>query len=199
MLLIVGLGNPGKMYERNRHNIGWMCLDTLAQRHGLSFSKRQARAMCAPGQIAGQPVLLAKPLTSMNVSGESVGALMRFYKLEPAQVIVVCDDLDLPLGKLRIRPHGGAGGHNGLRSIIQHIGDRFPRCRCGIGRPGDMPEQMNGGNPKRVPVHRFVLGDFAKGEQPYVEDLRARVADALTVLCGEGLETAMNRFNVNPA
>lgn len=134
--LIVGLGNPGREYANHRHNIGFMVLDALAAKHNLRFSKMMFKGLIADGVIAARKVLLVKPMTYMNLSGTCVGPLMRYYKLLPQQLLVIYDDLDLPAGQLRLRGKGGAGGHNGMRSIIAQLGtEDFPRLRVGIGRP----------------------------------------------------------------
>jgi len=185
LTLIVGLGNPGREYADNRHNAGFQCLDRLAAAHGLSFTRRQARARVAQGNIAGRRVLLVKPQTFMNASGEAVGQLARFYKVAPEDVLVVYDDLDLPLGKIRLRPGGGAGGHRGMRSIIQHLGtEDFPRLRLGIGRP---PGSMD-------PVD-YVLSDFTADERAEMELTFERAVAAIECFLREGIEAAMNAFN----
>jgi len=151
--LIVGLGNPGRKYADNRHNVGFQCLDRLAEAWGLSFSRQKHKALLAQGQIAGLKVILAKPHTFMNLSGEAMERMARFYKVPPENILVIYDDLDLPVGRIRLRPEGGSGGHKGMQSIIEHLGSNgFPRLRVGIGRPthGD-------------PVD-YVLGDFTLDE-----------------------------------
>ncbi|MBI4081950.1 MAG: aminoacyl-tRNA hydrolase [Candidatus Lambdaproteobacteria bacterium] len=136
MILVVGLGNPGREYERSRHNLGFMVLDRLAQRYGVESWSRKANALVARGMAGGKAFLLAKPQTYMNLSGRAVAALLGFYKIDPAECLVVVDDLDLPLGKVRARSQGSDGGHKGLRSIIETLGtSAFKRIRIGIGRP----------------------------------------------------------------
>ena len=136
MKLIAGLGNPGSRYERNRHNIGFQVVDELAARHTLAFDKTKHKARLADGRIGGDRVLLVKPLTFMNAVGEAIQPLIAFFKIDVADLIVIYDDLDLPTGKLRLRPFGGAGGHNGMKSLIQRLGsDQFPRVRVGIDCP----------------------------------------------------------------
>jgi PTH1 family peptidyl-tRNA hydrolase len=182
--LIVGLGNPGPVYARNRHNVGYRCVDALARAHGLSFARRQFRALVAGGPICGRPALLAKPLTFMNLSGNAVGALMRFYKLAPADLIVVYDDLDLPLGRVRLRAAGGSGGHKGMQSIIERLGtEEFARLRVGIGRPafGDPVE--------------YVLQNFGPDEEIEIGRALERAVKALEAWLSDGIEAAMNRFN----
>jgi len=185
LTLIVGLGNPGREYAGNRHNAGFQCIDRLAEAHGLSFTRRQARARVARGEINGHRVLLVKPQTFMNASGEAVGQLARFYKIAPADMLVLYDDLDLPLDKIRLRPGGGSGGHRGMRSIIQHLGtEDFPRLRLGIGRP---PGGMD-------PVD-YVLSDFTADERADMELAFERAIAAIECFLDEGIDAAMNAFN----
>ena len=183
--LIVGLGNPGPEYAEHRHNVGFQVLELLAQRHGLTFDRLLFKARVAVGQIAGQRVVLARPLTYMNRSGESVAPLVRWYKLPLERLLVVYDDLDLPLGTLRLRPRGGSGGHRGMESIIQHLGtEAFPRLRVGIGRP-----------PAGWDAADYVLHPFTEDELPVIAAARERAVDAIECWLSEGIETAMNRFN----
>jgi PTH1 family peptidyl-tRNA hydrolase len=173
MKLVVGLGNPGSRYEHNRHNIGFQILDEIAaawkrQRlQRVGFARTEHRAQTLHSTFEGQRVILAKPQTWMNESGRSVGAIVRYYKIPPACVFVIYDDLDIPLGTLRFRQEGSSGGHKGVQSIIQHLDTRaFPRLRLGIGRP-----------PGRMPPAAYVLQDFSKDEQPLLWDVprKARV------------------------
>jgi PTH1 family peptidyl-tRNA hydrolase len=185
--LIVGLGNPGRKYAGNRHNVGFQCLDRLAEAWGLSFSNRKHKALLAHGEIVGLKTTLAKPQTFMNLSGEAVERLARFYDLPPEGLLVIYDDLDLPLGKIRLRPEGGSGGHRGMNSIIEHLGTGgFPRLRVGIGRPvhGD-------------PVD-YVLSDFAPDERLAIEDAYERAISAVEFWLAEGIVAAMNRYNLSP-
>jgi PTH1 family peptidyl-tRNA hydrolase len=183
--LIVGLGNPGRGYGDSRHNIGFRCVSELARAHGLTFSRRQNKALVADGRIAERKVLLAKPQTFMNASGQSVAGLVRFYRFPLARVLVIFDDLDLPLGTLRIRKGGGAGGHKGMRDIIQRLGaDTFPRLRVGIGRP-----------PGRMDPIDYVLQDFGKDELSLVREVCERTMRAVETWLAEGLEIAMTRHN----
>ena len=155
MKLIIGLGNPGPRYARNRHNVGFQIVDALAAAHGLGFDKRQFQALMADGRVSDQRLMLAKPQGYMNLSGLSVQSLVSFYKIDLSDLMVVFDDLDLPIGKLRLRPFGGAGGHNGMRSIIARLGsDQFPRLRVGIDRP-----------PGRMDPADYVLHDFTAAEE----------------------------------
>jgi PTH1 family peptidyl-tRNA hydrolase len=182
--LIVGLGNPGRKYAYNRHNVGFQCLDRLAQAHGLSFTQRRAKASLALGEIADVRVVLAKPLTYMNHSGQAVRPLLSFYKLSLEDILVIHDDLDLPLGTTRLRPEGGSGGHKGMRSIIEALGSQaFPRLRVGIGRP-----------PGNDAVS-YVLSDFTADEQITLESVYERVVAAVELFLREGIEAAMNAYN----
>ncbi|WP_136660250.1 aminoacyl-tRNA hydrolase [Nitratireductor sp. XY-223] len=171
MLLVAGLGNPGSRHAKNRHNIGYMAADAIARRHSFSNWSKKFRGEIAEGQLAGEKVLLIKPQTYMNLSGESVGEAMRFYKLTPSDLIVIYDELDLQPGKVRIKTGGGHGGHNGIRSIDSHCGKDYRRLRLGIGHPG---------HKERVNSH--VLGDFAKADGEWVEQLLDAVADNFPML-----------------
>jgi PTH1 family peptidyl-tRNA hydrolase len=194
--MIVGLGNPGPEYALTRHNVGFQTLDVLAERHGLSFDRFQKRARLGIGQLTlrGDPeapsgsvqrVVLAKPMTYMNASGEAVGPLATFYKIAPEEILVVCDDLDLPLGKIRLRPGGGSGGQKGLASISRALGtENFARLRVGIGRP---PGQME-------PTD-YVLQKFSAGQEKEMVFSRDRAADAIETWLTQGIEAAMNQFN----
>jgi PTH1 family peptidyl-tRNA hydrolase len=182
--LIVGLGNRGRKYAHNRHNVGFQCLDRLAQAHGLSFTQRRAKASLALGKIADVRVVLARPLTYMNLSGRAMRPLVSFYKLSLEDILVIYDDLDLPLGTTRLRPEGGSGGHKGMRSIIEALGSQaFPRLRVGIGRP-----------PGNDAV-RYVLSDFTADEQITLESVYERVVAAVELFLREGIEAAMNAYN----
>jgi PTH1 family peptidyl-tRNA hydrolase len=182
--LIVGLGNPGPEYARTRHNVGFMVLDELSRRHRIPIRASQHGARVGEGQIAGEPVALAKPLTYMNVSGRAVGPLLQRHSLPPAHLIVVYDDADLPTGKIRLRARGSAGGHGGLKSIIGTIGSsEFPRVRIGIGRAG------------KGDLVDHVLGGFRHDERETIEHAIQRAADAIEHLLSQGIEAAMNHFN----
>lgn len=183
-VLIAGLGNPGPAYAKSRHNVGFRCVDRLANAHGLKLSRYQSRAALATGTIAGRRVILSKPLTYMNLSGQSVAALVRFYKVELHDILIVYDDLDLPLGRLRLRPAGGAGGHKGMTSVIQALGtEAVPRLRIGIGRP-DNDEAVD-----------FVLGPFTPEEETVMAGVYDQAVEAILVFLQEGIESAMTRFN----
>ncbi|BCH23722.1 aminoacyl-tRNA hydrolase [Mesorhizobium sp. L-8-3] len=174
MLLFAGLGNPGAKYVNNRHNVGFMAADAIARRHGFSAWSKKFQGEVAEGKLGGEKVILLKPQTFMNLSGQSVGEAMRFYKLEPAALTVLYDELDLVAGKIRIKTGGGAGGHNGIRSIDAHVGKDYRRVRIGIGHPG--VKEM---------VHGHVLGDFAKSDRQWLEPLLDALADN-AVLLAEG-------------
>ena len=167
MLLLVGLGNPGPKYEKNRHNIGFRAVDEIVRRYSFSPFKAKFQGLIADGTLESAKGLVLKPATFMNESGRSVGEAMRFYKLVPGDVIVLHDELDLALGKVRARAGGGLAGHNGLRSIAQHIGPDFQRIRIGIGHPGD-----------KARVHGHVLSDFSKSEI----DVVMRLVDGLSLI-----------------
>lgn len=187
MMLIAGLGNPGRLYLHNRHNVGFHVVDLLARRWRLSFEHRKARAVVANGRIGEHDVVLAKPQTFMNLIGTSVVPLLRALHLTPADLLVIYDDLDLPLGTVRLRASGSAGGHHGMESIIAQLGSReFARLRIGIGRPGDRsPDE----------VAEYVLGDFSGAERKEMADVYERAADAVEYILAEGLAVAMNRYN----
>jgi PTH1 family peptidyl-tRNA hydrolase len=179
--LIVGLGNPGAKYARNRHNVGWLALDAIAAAHGFALWRAKFRGQVAEGRLGAEKALLLKPETYMNLSGESVQAAMAFYKLAPADVVVIHDELDLAPGRVRARLGGGAAGHNGVRSIAAHIGPDFVRVRIGIGHPGD----------KRV-VSNHVLNDFAKADADWLDPLLAAIARAAPELAAGDLARFTN-------
>jgi PTH1 family peptidyl-tRNA hydrolase len=184
--LLVGLGNPGREYRLNRHNVGFMLMDRLVERHRLKgFTRRQGRALITTGPMAGASVILAKPQTYMNLSGEAVGALVRFYDVPLARLLVCYDEIDLPLGTLRLRPEGGSAGHNGMKSIIAHLGlQSFPRLRLGVGRP-----------PGKKDAAAHVLNDL-KGEELDIMDAALdKAADAAETFIKDGIVLAMSRFN----
>ena len=183
--LIVGLGNPGKKYEKTRHNFGFMVVDELARRYGMSFGKTERKAKTTDGMIREKRVLLVKPQTYMNESGVAVRKLVDFYKIELDRFIVVHDDLDIPLGTLRLRSMGGAGGQKGLRSIIQHLGtQQFSRVRCGIDRP-----------PGRMDPMDYVLRPFAGDDVITANIVVDRAADSVETWLVEGIDLAMTRHN----
>ncbi len=189
--LIVGLGNPGPVYSHNRHNVGDWCVNRLARLHGVPLKARRLAAF-GEGSISGAPVLLAKPRTFVNRSGRAVAALLRNFQIERQNTLVVYDDLDLPAGRLRLKPGGGPGGQKGLRSIIAAAGgDDFPRLRIGIGRP------LVDGEPSWEPdaVADYVLSDPTPQEAEALKAAVIQGAEAVEAVLGEGLEAAMNRYN----
>jgi PTH1 family peptidyl-tRNA hydrolase len=181
---IVGLGNPGSQYKGTRHNVGFDVVEELARRASIGFESAPAEALIAKWRRADEPVLLVKPLTFMNLSGQAVGELARYFKIEVADLIVVVDEVHLPLGKVRARKRGSAGGHNGLKSVIAHLGDEFARLRLGVGRGGD---QRN--------LADHVLSRFEKDEAAEVERMTTRAADAAEMFIASGIEAVMNAFN----
>ncbi|GAB4525943.1 MAG: aminoacyl-tRNA hydrolase [Anaerolineales bacterium] len=183
--LIVGLGNPGREYQHTRHNAGFLLLNRLAQEMGVSFSRLQSKALVTQGQWEGRKIILAKPQTYMNLSGQAVGALMKFYKLPPAALLVAYDDVDLPFGHLRMRPQGGTGGHKGMTSITQHLGTQdFPRLRIGIDRP-----------PGRMDAAAYVLQNFTPTELDALSESFTRGIQAIRLFVTTGIESAMNYVN----
>jgi PTH1 family peptidyl-tRNA hydrolase len=193
MKLIIGLGNPGQEYSTNRHNIGFLCINHIAKSHRIVLDKKQGKARVGTGNIAGNQVVLAKPQTYMNLSGESVIPLMQRYLVKKEDLIVIHDDLDLPLGKIRIRPDSSAGGHNGIKSIIASLGTQnFIRIRVGISRP------QNENDAKLESIRDYVLGDFTDADKLVVEETIKRVGDAVVTLITSGLQVAMNKYNTEP-
>jgi PTH1 family peptidyl-tRNA hydrolase len=183
--LIVGLGNPGAEFRNNRHNVGFMLLDCLADHLGESFSRLESNSLLTKAKYQDKRLLLAKPQTFMNLSGQAVGRLMEYYKIPLESLLIVYDDVDLPLESIRIRPNGGAGGHKGVASIIDRLGtNEFPRLRLGIGRP-----------PGRKNAAAHVLQNFSKEENEFLEVTLERAVDAVLVFVSAGLETAMNKYN----
>ncbi len=185
MLLFAGLGNPGAQYQNNRHNVGFMAADAIARRHSFSPWTKKFKGLIAEGNIAGEKIILIKPQTFMNLSGQSVGEAMRFYKLAPSALTVLYDELDLVAGKVRVKVGGGAGGHNGIRSLDQHVGKDYRRVRIGIGHPG--VKEM---------VHGHVLGDFAKADKDWLEPLLDTIADSAGLLAKGDDSGFMNKVTV---
>ena len=184
--LLVGLGNPGNQYAATRHNMGFMALDRLADREGFRFNKLRFRAWTGQWKVGDQQGLVMKPQTYMNLSGESVGEAARFYKIPADHVLVISDDVSLPAGKLRIRGGGSAGGHNGLKNIIQHLGtDKFPRIKVGVGSP----------RPGEHDMVDWVMGKPMGEDRTAAEDALDRAGEAAKTLITEGIDRAMNRFN----
>jgi PTH1 family peptidyl-tRNA hydrolase len=171
VLLLVGLGNPGARYAGNRHNIGFMAADLIVRRHGFSPWRKRFQGEAAEGTLDGEKVLVLKPQTFMNNSGQSVGEAMNFYKLTPDDVVVLYDEIDLAPAKVKVKKGGGAAGHNGIRSIDAHIGPDFWRVRLGVGHPGDKSR-----------VHGYVLSDFSKAEDGWLEKLLDAVSDAIPLM-----------------
>ena len=193
MKLIVGLGNPGRSYANNRHNAGFICLSHFARTQGIRFDKKQGRARVGTGEVAGNKVVVAKPQTYMNLSGQSVSRLIKKFDINLDDLLVIHDDLDLPLGKIRIRLGGGSGGHNGVDSIINELGSQdFIRLRVGIGRPvkNEGPSEFSDDE-----IITYVLGDFTPDEKQIVTQVIPRVTEAILCLLTEGLTAAMNRYN----
>jgi PTH1 family peptidyl-tRNA hydrolase len=181
---IVGLGNPGPQYRGTRHNVGFEIVDLLARRASVGFESAPAEALIAKWRRPDDSILLVKPLTFMNLSGQAVGELARYFKIDVADLLVVVDEVHLPLGKLRARKRGSAGGHNGLKSVIAHLGDEFARLRVGVGRGAD---QRN--------LADHVLSRFEKDEAAEAERMTARAADAAEMFITSGIEAVMNAFN----
>jgi PTH1 family peptidyl-tRNA hydrolase len=191
--LIVGLGNPGFLYARNRHNVGFMCVSHLARAQGIRFDRKQGHARTGIGNIAGNRVVLARPQTYMNASGESVSALARKLNITPADLIVIHDDIDLPPGKIRLRLDGGSGGHKGIDSITARLGSReFYRIRVGVGRPDIAGDSAAA---KEEAVIAYVLADFTPEEKKMIDKIMPDVSQAIACLLTEGLAAAMNKFN----
>jgi PTH1 family peptidyl-tRNA hydrolase len=193
MKLIVGLGNPGRGYANNRHNVGFICLSHFARTQGIRFDKKQGRARIGTGEIADSKVVVAKPQTYMNLSGESVSRLIKKFDINLDDLLVIHDDLDLPLGRIRIRLGGGSGGHNGVDSIINALGSQdFIRLRVGIGRPVKNEDSTE---PSDDEIITYVLSDFTPDEKQAITQVIPRVSEAIYCLLTEGLTSAMNRYN----
>lgn len=185
MYLIAGLGNPTKEYDKTRHNVGFSVIDVLADRYRIDISEKKHKALCGRGVIAGQKVLLLKPQTFMNLSGESIRAAADYYKIEPEEMIVIYDDISLDPGQLRIRLKGSAGGHNGIKNIIANLGTQdFPRIKVGVGA-----------KPPRMDLADYVLSRFGAGEQKLMEEAFGEAAEAAVMMMTDGAERAMNHFN----
>lgn len=186
MYLIAGLGNPGTKYENTRHNAGFCTIDALADRYAIDVSEKKHKGLCGRGVAEGQKVILLKPLTFMNLSGESLRAAMDYYRLTPEEVLVIYDDVSLDPGQLRIRLKGSAGGHNGIKSIIAHLGTQeFPRIKVGVGA-----------RPPRMDLADYVLGHFTKEEQEVMAEAYREAAAAAAMFLTDGPERAMNHFNM---
>lgn len=189
MKLIVGLGNPGREYEHTRHNIGFRVVDKLAAQEGWKWNERRGRAILASGNLGLEKVVLAKPLTYMNLSGEAVSELVRWYKLHPEDVLIVYDELDLPVGRVRLRPNGSAAGHNGMKSIMHHLHtDAIPRLRVGIGHPSNA----------HIQGKDHVLGVPSTDENILIARAEDRAIEAIRLLIKQGIDTTMNLVNIDP-
>jgi len=191
MKLIVGLGNPGRTYARNRHNVGFRCLNHFARIHSIRFDRRQCRARVGLAEVRGEKLLLAKPRTFVNLSGNSVAGLVRKHDIPLSNLLVIHDDLDLPLGKIRLRRSGSSGGHKGMNSIISALGSEdFPRIRVGIGRPQAEEQSMS-----EDAIVNYVLSDFSRQEEAIIKPVIARVSEAVDCFLTQGIEAAMSKFN----
>ena len=186
MYIIAGLGNPTQEYDRTRHNVGFAVIDKLAEHYNIDVSDRKHRAYCGKGAIEGQRVLLLKPQTFMNLSGESLRSALDYYKEEPENLIVIYDDISLAPGQLRIRLKGSAGGHNGIKNIIAHLGTQeFPRIKVGVGE-----------KPPRMDLKDYVLSHFSQREQKLMDEAFEEAAQAAVMMICEGADRAMNHFNM---
>ena len=184
MYMICGLGNPGRLYEKTRHNMGFMTVDVLADRLGVRVDRLRFKALVGEGRIDREKVILVKPQTYMNLSGDAVRPLVDYYKIEPDHLILVYDDVDLPLGRTRIRPSGSSGTHNGMRSVIYQLQfDNFPRVRIGLGPHGD------------IPLDKFVIGTWTESERPELAKAVLRAADACETIVTDGVDAAMQKYN----
>ena len=185
MLIIAGLGNPGKEYENTRHNAGFMVMDALAEKIGADISEKKHKALCGKGVIGGEKVILMKPQTYMNSSGESIRAAADYYKVDPEDILIVYDDISLAPGQLRIRAKGSAGGHNGIKSIIAHLGTQeFPRVKVGVGE-----------KPSRMDLADYVLGHFSGEELAIMKESLEKVCGAVELMLEGDVDAAMNQYN----
>jgi PTH1 family peptidyl-tRNA hydrolase len=192
MKIIVGLGNPGNHYRLNRHNIGFRCIDHIADRFSIPVKKRLCKSDTGQGNIAGCEVLLARPRTYVNLSGEAINSLLDKFHAKPGDLIVIHDDLDLPTGRIRLRLGGGSGGHRGIKSTIDCVGSKdFNRVRIGISRPGNKGSRYA----DEDEIVDYVLGDFPRDEEDIIKTAVASVAEAVECILTDGMEIAMNRFN----
>jgi peptidyl-tRNA hydrolase, PTH1 family len=185
--LIVGLGNPGMKYQNNRHNVGFMTLNRLASKLGISFNRFEHKSLVIKSEYYGKKIILAKPQTYMNNSGKSVSTLIRYYKIPLSNVLVVYDDVDLQFGEIRMRPKGGSSGQKGMASIIEYLGSQeFPRLRIGIDRP-----------PSRMSAADYVLQDFSKQDLIFLEEILEIATDSILTFIENGLEIAMTKYNAD--
>jgi len=191
MKLIIGLGNPGQAYANNRHNLGFICLNHFARTQGIRFDKKQGQARTGSGEVAGSKVVLAKPQTYMNLSGQSVSRLVKKFNIDLGDLLVIHDDLDLPLGKIRIRRGGSAGGHKGINSIISELETQdFSRLKIGVGHPAVSSTEIS-----EADIISYVLNDFTPEETVVVTQAVPRVSEVILCLLTEGLTAAMNKYN----
>ena len=191
MKLIVGLGNPGKVYAHNRHNVGFRSLNHFARLHSIRFDRKQCRARVGVGEVGGERLLLAKPMTFVNLSGTSVASLAHKQRIALSDLLIIYDDLDLPPGKIRLRQSGGSGGHKGMNSIILALGSEdFPRIRVGIGRP-----RVEGQSIGDDAIVNYVLSGFSPEEEELIKSSIAAVSEAIHCFLSQGIEAAMNKFN----
>ena len=186
MFLIAGLGNPDKKYEKTRHNIGFDTVDALAEKYNISITEKKHKALCGSGVIEGVKVILAKPQTYMNLSGESIAEIVNFYKLDPeSEMLIIFDDISLAPGNIRVRKKGSAGGHNGIKNIIANLGsDVFPRIKIGVGE-----------KPKKYDLADYVLGHFSKEDRELMEEGYDRADHAVGMILNGEIEAAMNQYN----
>ncbi|MDY0235866.1 MAG: aminoacyl-tRNA hydrolase [Gudongella sp.] len=186
MIVVAGLGNPGTKYSSTRHNVGFDVVDVLANKFGIKLNKIKFKGLVGEGIWAGEKIVLIKPSTYMNLSGESIRPVMDFYKLKPEELIVVVDDIDIEFGTIKIKKKGSAGTHNGLKSILLQTGtDQFPRVKIGIGR-----------KPENYDLADFVLSKFSKSERQIIDKAILNAADAIDELISNGIDSAMNKFNI---
>ena len=185
MYIIIGLGNPTEKYQATRHNIGWDAITRISDDYGIPLNQKRHKALCGSGYIEGQKVVLAQPLTYMNLSGESVRALVDFYKVSTEDIIVIYDDISLDVGQLRVRKKGSAGGHNGIKSIISHLGtEEFPRIKVGVGN-----------KPKDWDLADYVLSRFKNEEEATIREALKDTSDACRMILTDGMEATMNKYN----
>ncbi|MBI3752578.1 MAG: aminoacyl-tRNA hydrolase [Deltaproteobacteria bacterium] len=194
-MLIIGLGNPGTKYKDTRHNIGFMAIDSLAEANSIKLNKKDFESLWGKGSIKDKEVILLKPQTYMNLSGEAVQAVSDYFDIEPKDILVIYDDIDLELGMMRIRLSGGSGGHNGMESIIEHLGTNdFPRIRLGIGRP-DIKKLKVKSQKSKVDVAEYVLNPFDPEEKTILKPMLEKTKEAVDVIVNDGIEKAMNKYN----
>ncbi|MCR4705944.1 MAG: aminoacyl-tRNA hydrolase [Lachnospiraceae bacterium] len=185
MFIIIGLGNPGREYQNTRHNVGYLTVDAIADAYGIDILEKKHKALIGKGVIDGRKVILVKPLTYMNLSGESVREMADYYKIDPqTKILVIYDDTSMPVGQLRIRKKGSAGGHNGIKSIISHVGDVFPRIKIGIGE-----------KPKGYDLADYVLGHFTDDEKKILNESAKKAAAAVRLILDGEIDEAMNEYN----